>query len=129
MNQEFSARFAEQMERVARNHQLGEFLPPIGHYEVLAGSLATTQVKHQLVLPNRFDECFEPLPIELPFAKNPRSHDHMRRARLEERSCVVGVAPPPAGRPPGNAPRAARAACSLPGPSMITCPPRRLSRL
>ena len=29
--------------------------------------------------------------------------------------------------PPGEAPSAARAASSLPGPSMITCPPRRSS--
>lgn len=39
---------------------------------------------------------------------------------------LVGLIPPPICKPPGYALRAASAASSFPGPSMITCPPGRL---
>jgi len=39
---------------------------------------------------------------------------------------LESLIPPPICSPPGQTARASRAASSLPGPSMMTCPPRRL---
>ena len=81
------------LQRLLCHYEVGEFLPPIGHHEVVLCAASTAQIQHQSVLAHGPHQTSEPVPVQATFTKDVRSHDDMGRAQFKEPARVLGGDP------------------------------------
>src|SRR6185312_3641086 len=71
VHEKFVARAGELLQSLAVDFQISEFLPAIGHHEIIFTTSAAAQIEHQPILADGFDKFGEPLFIHVAVAKHP----------------------------------------------------------